>query len=236
MLTDARDDHVNGLSGTLGNLLPAALGVALSPVPIIATVLMLMSGRPRRTAPAFAVGWVLGLLVVMAVVLVAVSTNGLDTSSTSDTTYWVKLVLGLLFLVLAVRTWLHRPAPGETAEPPAWMGRLDTVSPLAALGLGAALSGINPKNLALTASAAVDIAAGDLATGQTVACVVVFVVIASLLVVGPVVAFLVAGSRTAGPLQTLKGFMEAHNAAIMTVLLSVLGLSMLGQGLGGLIG
>jgi threonine/homoserine/homoserine lactone efflux protein len=227
---------VNGLSGALGTLLPAALGVALSPVPIIATVLMLMSSRARRTAPAFAVGWVVGLVVVMAVVLLAVGSGGLDTSSGSDTTYWVKLVLGLLFLALGLRTWLHRPRPGEVAEPPAWMGRLDSVSPVAALGLGAALSGVNPKNLALTASAAVAIAAGDLSTTQTVVCVVVFVVVASVLVVGPVAAFLVAGDRTARPLQALKAFMEVHNAAIMTVLLGVLGLSMLGQGLGGLLG
>jgi len=227
---------VNGLSTTLGDLLPAALGVALSPVPIIATVLMLMSGHPRRTAPAFAIGWVLGLVVVMSVVLVAVGKNGLDTSGTSDTTYWVKLVLGLLFLLLALRTWRHRPHAGETADPPAWMARLDTISPLAALGLGAALSGINPKNLALTASGAVAIASGGLASGQTVLCVVVFVIIGSALVAGPVLAFLVLGDRTAGPLQSLKTFMEVHNAAIMTVLLSVLGLSMLGQGLGGLLG
>jgi threonine/homoserine/homoserine lactone efflux protein len=227
---------MNGLSGALGNLLPAALGVALSPVPIIATVLMLMSSTPRRTAPAFAVGWVVGLVVVMAVVLLAVGSGGLDTSGGSDTTFWVKLVLGLLFLALGLRTWLHRPRPGEVAEPPAWMGRLDSLSPVAALGLGAALSGVNPKNLALTASAAVAIAAGDLSTTQAVVCVAVFVVVASVLVVGPVAAFLVAGDRTAGPLQALKTFMEVHNAAIMTVLLGVLGLSMLGQGLGGLLG
>ena len=227
---------MNGLSGTLGSLLPAALGVALSPVPIIATVLMLMSGRPRRTAPAFAIGWVVGLLVVMGVVLAAVSKNGLDTSGSSDTTFWLKLVLGLLFLLLGLRTWLHRPHPGEVAEPPAWMGKLDSLSPLAAVALGAALSGINPKNLALTASGAVAIASGDLSSTQTVVCVVVFVVLASVLVVGPVLAFLVLGDRTAAPLQTLKAFMEVHNAAIMTVLLGVLGLSMLGQGLGGLLG
>jgi hypothetical protein len=109
---------------------------------------------------------------------------------------------------------------------------LDSLSPLAALGLGAALSGIDPKNLALTASGAVAIGSGDLSTFQAVVCVVVFVVIASVLVVGPVVAFLVVGDRTAAPLPALKTFVEVHNAAIRTVLLGVLGLSVLGQGLG----
>jgi hypothetical protein len=37
-------------------------------------------------------------------------------------------------------------------------------------------------------------------------------------------------------IASLKNFMEDHNAAIMIVLLSVLGLSSLGKGLGDLLG
>ena len=110
------------------------------------------------------------------------------------------------------------------------------MSPVAAAGLGAALSALNPKNLALAVSGAVSIASNDLSSTQTVVCVVLFVVIGSLLVVGPVVAFLVRGQAMAEPLGHLKDFMQLHNAAIMTVLLGVLGLSNLGKGLGGLLG
>src|SRR3954465_5608231 len=41
----------SNLSAGLGDLLPAAFGVAISPIPIIATVLMLLSQRARQTAP-----------------------------------------------------------------------------------------------------------------------------------------------------------------------------------------
>src|SRR3954451_18671375 len=41
----------SNLSAALGDLLPAAFGVAISPIPIIATVLMLLSQRARQTAP-----------------------------------------------------------------------------------------------------------------------------------------------------------------------------------------
>lgn len=85
-------------------------------------------------------------------------------------------------------------------------------------------------------SGAVSIASNDLSSTQTVVCVVLFVVIGSLLVVGPVVAFLVRGQAMAEPLGHLKDFMQLHNAAIMTVLLGVLGLSNFGKGLGGLLG
>jgi len=227
---------VDGLSAALGDLLPAALGVAISPIPIIATVLMLLSPRARQTGPAFAVGWMAGITVVMVVVLLVAGPDGVDTSSSTTTTSWVQLLLGLLFVLLALNQLRKRPRPGVEAPPPTWMATLDRTSPVMALGLGALLSGLNPKNLALGVTGAVAIASNDLSSTETVACVIAFVVIGSLLVTGPVVAFLVAGPRMAHPLEVLKSFMQDHNTAIMVVLLGVLGLSNLGKGLGGLLG
>nr|WP_141014315.1 GAP family protein [Nocardioides sambongensis] len=105
------------LSAALGDVLPAAFGVAISPIPIIATVLMLLSQRARRTAPAFAAGWILGILAVLLVVLAIAGPDGVDTTSGSDVAYWIKLVLGALFLVLAINTWRKRPRPGQPVEP-----------------------------------------------------------------------------------------------------------------------
>lgn len=227
---------MNGLGAALGDLLPAALGVAISPVPIIATVLMLLSRRARQTAPAFAVGWMIGIAGVMVVVLLLAGPDGVDTGSSSAATSWIKLVLGLLFLLLAWHAWRTRPGPGREPAAPKWMASLERTTPVVALGLGATLAALNPKNLALAVSGAVAIASAQVSTGQEVVCVIVFVVIGSLLVAGPVLAFLVAGERMAGPLGALKAFMEDHNAAIMIVLLGVLGLADLGKGLGGLLG
>lgn len=226
---------MNDLSSALGELLPAALGIAISPLPIIASILMLLSSRPGRAAPAFAFGWVLGLTAVTLVVLFAAGPSGADTGDGSDTTFWIKLVLGLLFIALAIKTWHGRPADGDESEPPKWMASLDSVGPLAALGMGAALSGLNPKNLALAVTGSVAIASADLDTAATVGCIIVFVLLGSILVVGPVIAYFAARDAMAGPLSSLKTFMQVHNAAIMTVLLAVLGLSNIGKGLGGLL-
>ena len=62
----------------------------------------------------------------------------------------------------------------------------------------------------------------------------VFVVIGSLTVAGPVVFFLVAPRRAAGPLSSIKDFMAAHNAVIMMVVLLVLGAKLIGNGIAGL--
>ena len=53
----------------IGQMLPAAVGVAISPLPIVAVVLMLVTPRGRVNGPAFVLGWMLGLAVVGAIVL-----------------------------------------------------------------------------------------------------------------------------------------------------------------------
>jgi len=44
------------IGGAIGQILPLAVGVALSPVPIIAVALMLMSQRARLNGPLFVIG------------------------------------------------------------------------------------------------------------------------------------------------------------------------------------
>jgi hypothetical protein len=44
------------LTEAIGDLLPSAIGVAISPVPIIAVILMLGTPNARATGAAFAAG------------------------------------------------------------------------------------------------------------------------------------------------------------------------------------
>ena len=57
------------MADTFGDILPLAIGIAISPVPIIAVILMLFSNRARSNGPAFLVGWVFGVAAVTVVVL-----------------------------------------------------------------------------------------------------------------------------------------------------------------------
>ena len=50
-------------------MLPLAVGVAISPVPIIAVILMLISARAKANGSAFVGGWVVGIGSVVAVAL-----------------------------------------------------------------------------------------------------------------------------------------------------------------------
>ena len=51
------------MAEAIGHSLPLAIGVALSPIPIIAVVVLLTSSRARSLGPVFVLGWLLGLVV-----------------------------------------------------------------------------------------------------------------------------------------------------------------------------
>jgi threonine/homoserine/homoserine lactone efflux protein len=224
------------LSQAIGGVLAAAVAVALSPIPIIAVILVLGTPRARSNGPAFALGWIVGLVVVSVVVLVAAHGASDPDSATSTGVNWLKLGLGLAFLSGARRQWRKRPRKGaeaEEAEMPSWMGAVDKLTPVKSLGVGGALSAVNPKNLVLTAAAAASIAQAGVSVGGEVVAVAVFVVISSITVAGAVLFFLVASDRAAAPLAKLKDFMAEHNGAIMAVLFLVLGAKLIGDGLGG---
>jgi hypothetical protein len=219
----------------IGELLPLALGVAISPVPVIAVILMLFSPRAGRTSGGFLVGWALGIVVaVVAMMLLAGLIHASD-DGPSATVSWIKLVLGLLFIALAAMQWRSRPEPGVEPELPGWMKAVDNVTPAKATGLGFLLAAINPKNLAMAIAAGVAIGAAGLSGGQQTVAVLVYIVIAASTVAIPVVGYAVAADRMRGPLDELKSWLEANNATVMAVLLLVIGFVVFGKGLGGLI-
>src|ERR1700679_279844 len=101
----------------IGQILAFAVGVAISPVPIIGVVLMLATPRARANGPAFVLGWVLGLAILGTVVLLV--SSGASASSGGEPAKWVsvlKLALGALLLVVAAKQWRARP-PGGRARP-----------------------------------------------------------------------------------------------------------------------
>lgn len=220
------------MGDAIAGVLPSAVAVALSPIPIIGVVLMLSTPKARTNGPAFALGWVLGLAVVSTLVVTLV--GAAPTSAAQDGTQWVKVALGVMLLGLAVRAWQRRPAEGAEPEMPAWMRTIDAFSAPKSFATGVALSAVNPKNLALTLAAAASIAQADLPNDETTLAVVVFVAVASVTVAGAVLWSLVAGEAARRPLDSVKAFMTAHNSAIMSVILLIFGVKLVADGFGGL--
>ena len=223
------------MGAAIGEMLPLAIGIAISPVPIIAIILMLITPKARSNGLAFLGGWMLGLAVVGTIVLIVANTAGIATSSgPSQTVSWIKLVLGLLLLVVAWRQFRKRPKAGEEAPLPKWMRALDSFTPTRSLAVGALLSGVNPKNLILNATAAAGIAATGLAGAQQAVVLVVLIIVGSLGVMAPVGVYFAMGDKAAPVLGGWKTWLAANNATVMMVLFLVFGVTLIGKGISGL--
>jgi threonine/homoserine/homoserine lactone efflux protein len=223
------------MNEAIGQVLPLGVVVALSPVPIIAIVLMLATPHAKSNGPAFLLGWLAGLSIVGAIVLLASgAADATDDSEPATWVSWLLIVLGVLLVGLAVKQWRGRPKAGDDAALPKWMQTIDSFSPPKTVAMGALLSGVNPKNLLLTIAAAAAIAETGIDAGQEAIALAVFIVIGTLGVAVPLIVFLVLGERSHKLLDDLKSWMSAHNAAIMAVITLVIGTKLLGDGIGGL--
>ncbi len=217
----------------ISEVLPFAVGVAISPVPIIAVIAMLFSIRAHVNGPMFLVGWVAGLATLSVVVYVVADAIGVTRgSSGSDGVAWLQVALGLVMLFIAGRSWRKRPAPGAEPELPKWMADVDAITPRKALVLGALLSAVNPKNLALGVGAVAGLAQLGLPTGDAIVALVAFVVIGSVTVAGAVAYDLLGGAGARATLEDLRGWLAVNSAVVMTVLFLVFGAVLVAKGLG----
>lgn len=218
---------------SFGEALPQAVGIAISPLPIVLVILMLVSARGRVNGPTFLVGWVLGALTLTGVAFAVADVADASSDATvSDGVNGVQLVLGVLFWLLAVKQFRSRPAPGTDAPMPPLFAAADGFGAGKAFALGLAACIANPKNLSLGISGGAGMAQAGATGSAAVFAVVLFVVVASVGVGAPVVVLFALGDRSAGVLASWKGWLVANNATVMTVLFGVLGAKMVGAGLG----
>jgi threonine/homoserine/homoserine lactone efflux protein len=223
------------VGSVVGEILPLALGIAISPIPIIAAILMLLSPRARTTGLGFLAGWVLG--VVVAVVVFTLLASILPESGDDGPkpiAGIIKIILGIGLLFLAFRQWRSRPHDDGQPTLPKWMAAIDSMTAARGLLLGFALSALNPKNLLMGVGAGVAIGVGDLTVGATIVTIVIFTLIAASTVALPVIAYLTAAKKVAGPLEALRQWLLRNNATVIAVLLLVICVVLIGKGIGNL--
>lgn len=220
------------MNAAIGELLPLALGVAISPIPVIATIVLLLTPHAKRSGGAFAVGWLAGCVgTILLFAALAGTLPRLDGASWIPIVGWVQVVLGIALIVFAIRIWRHRPRAEGAAQLPGWMQHLDRMSVITTVGLGLVLSSINPKNLLIGISAGIALGTSSLTASEAALAVGVYAVISSSTVVAPVLAYFFASRRLAGTMRSLKEWLARENSTIMAVLLLIIGASVLGKGM-----
>ena len=223
------------MGAAIGQVLPLAVGVALSPMPIVAVVLMLVTQQAKVNGPLFVAGWIAGLAAVGAVVLVLAGPA--DTGTSSEPATWVsvvKLLLGALLVLVAFRQWRDRPHGDDESAMPGWMSSIDGFTPVKAGAAAVALAALNPKNLLLAAAAATAIAQTDISASQQAVVYGLFVLIGTVGVGAPVALYFLLGDRAPYLLADIKTWMARNNAVIVAALCLVIGAKLIGDAIGGL--
>ncbi len=223
------------MNGVFPEVFALGLTIALSPMTIIAAILMLLTPRGRAVGVAFRIGWVAGLISVEVVLLPLAGEVGVRDKKTEGWVDVARLLAGVALLLVGILNWRRR-APQMTATLPAWTRMIDRLNPFLALGLGAAWAGPSPKNLVLLGAAAVSIGEASLPAAEEIAAVACLAIAASLGVAIPVIWALYAGEAALNRLMTWRQWLIAYNAAIMAVVLAGAGVLLIGKSLASLIG
>jgi Sap, sulfolipid-1-addressing protein len=217
------------MGDAVGGSIGYALGIAVSPIPIAALILVLLSTRPRSGSAAFTVGWVVG---IGSVATIAVVTPLFDAGEDpSDRRGWFRLIVGIVLLVAAARRWITRP--GRDVEPtvPPLMRAVDGVGRFGVLGIGFALAAFNPKDMLLAAAGGGEIASADLAPGATTVALIFFTAVAASTAIAPVGAYLIAGQRLDGHLERARTWLIRHNPVVMAIVLLAVGVLFVAEGI-----
>ncbi|OBF61409.1 hypothetical protein A5787_17505 [Mycobacterium sp. 852002-50816_SCH5313054-b] len=212
----------------LTKLIPLGLVIALSPITVIPAVLVLHAPRPRPASLSFLGGWLLGMAALTAAFVAASDLLG-DLHQTPPTwASWVRVVLGSALIAFGVGRWLTRHRQGKT---PAWMRSFSKLTPLRAGVTGVVLTVVRLEVLILCAVAGLAIGTGGLGPAAGWVSGAIFVAVSSSTVAAPILAYVGAGGRLDDALERLKVWMEENHAAMLAIILVLIGLLVLYNGI-----
>jgi len=217
----------------IGEILVFAVIVMVSPINIVAAILLLFSKRPLLNACCYLAGFLVGVAAVLTGLTLLAGAISLDPGTDrSRGAALVLLVVGAALVVVAIRKFRHRPGPDDEPSLPAWMNGIAGFGAGRSSTVGAGIGAGNPKNIAVAMAAAVVISTAGLPGAQQAVVIAVYVVLACLGVAAPIVAVIALGDRSTDVLEGWRTWLSRNNAAMLAVIYLLLGVLLIGKNLG----
>jgi Sap, sulfolipid-1-addressing protein len=204
----------------MGEIVLYAVGVAISPVPVAASIVVLTGRHAVANGASFLAGWAIGVFSASALFVVLVDRVGISDADP----LWIavpEIVLGLAFVAAALTLWVRRRNRRERAVP--WLDAADAMTRSRSTGLGLLLSAANPKVIALALGAALALAETKASSATTVQAVVLFTAIGVVGVALPLALRVLFPRRAALLLARLRAWLGKHETAILVPLGLVIG-------------
>jgi hypothetical protein len=189
-------------------LLPMAFVMIAGPQ-ILSSVFLATSANWGRNSAAYVLG--AALSITLFVTLAFLLSNGAsDAGASNDAIYVVVLVL----LVLAA---IHVYRTRKTAEPPKWMGKLQTATPRFSFRLGFLLLGIFPTDI-LTSAAVGSYLAGH---GDPWWHALPFIALTLLFLGLPALILLALGERGRAFLPKVRDWMNTNSWVVNEIVIAL---------------
>lgn len=214
-------------------LIPLALAIAASPVPIAGMLLILLSPNGFASGAWFVIGWCVGI---------AFAASGLSYVSSllpdihAPRMLWadalVPIVVGGLLIVAGVIQWRKRPARGAEVQLPKWMAAFERLKPGRAAVIGFAYAAFRPKSLVMAAAAGVVILRSADDVASALVWLLIFTVLASATMIAPVLAYGFGGHTVRDGLNRSRRWLVGNVAVITTIALLALGVALVVIGVG----
>lgn len=225
------------MGNAIGEILPLAVALACGPLPIIAIVLILVSRDAGKKGVAFVLGRLVGLSLLVAAALVIFSMIGDPAlghrAHPLPAVAIARIVIGLVFMGLAVRLWRRRDAP---PEPSALSRRVGQLSVKGSIGMGLLVSAVDPTSIVLGLVVGVDIAAARLPISAAVIVAAAFIVLSTLTITIPLIGYFASGQAGRSRLVGVKEWLLSNEKAVMMVTFMIIGALLIGRGIRDLTG
>jgi threonine/homoserine/homoserine lactone efflux protein len=204
------------------DLLLIGLGIALEPFPLTAFILVLSAEKGIWKGLAFILGWLACLVVVIAAVFLTTGNSPPKPQTVPSTAVLaVKLALGVVLILIALRT---KRAEGRPRKPAAWMTRLDRISLLSVAGLAAFL-----QPWTLVAVGAATVAQAKLATLASYLVLVFFCLLATAGFLYLELYATFAGAKADARLTRLRDWLNTHQDQVIITICLLLGFWLAGK-------
>lgn len=215
----------------LGHVLPIAVAGAFSSVPIMVTILILLSPNKRRSSVTFLLGFLLGLILMATVfTLLAYVIPSAPPRRSQVAIGTLLIAIGILLVVSAFISWRRARGKVESATPK-WLEAAGSMGPWPAFGLALALN-LRPKALMLSAAAGLSIRGDDLSVGQTAVTVGFYTILSASSVAFPIISSWVRPEKTERWLVPTNTWITANSSVVSDLIMIMVGVVIIGNGLG----
>src|SRR6516225_6776637 len=169
-------------------------------------MVVLPSERGARKGAAFVSGWLVSLGIVVAVTVLATG-NSPPKSNTAPSlaALAVKIALGVVLLLIALRQYRRLGQPKKPKKPPKWQASVDNMSPLYAMAL-APLT----QPWGLIAAGAATVVAAKLSSWQDYLALIYFCLLASASYIVMEIYATIRPEETQNLLARIREWIDTH--------------------------